>query len=323
MRDSMKVSRRWRRRLSRRRQDARGAAAILVALSLVALLVASAMVLDFGLVRIDRQVDKSAADSAVTAGLAGLVESEDGKAHPYLGVCGALRYLQASDARFSTITSTSGAWTDGGGVSTTGDGCTDATWQAKVCDKDHQSTWATFVWTDKPANPRLTATIQSGYQLGSAPGWQEDALPAAAADQDDHAGGCDQLAVTITQKRRPGLGSIASSSDLVTSIRSVGRVTTAPGDDAPAMLLLKRTGCTSLEVGSSAGSSWVRVFGSYSTTTGASQAGSIHADADGLNCSSSVFYGKASSGIIAYAAKLSSGRRRPDEAGLDHLGGRV
>ena len=56
----------------RRRSDERGVVAVIVAVSMTALLVAVGMVLDFGLVRIDRQVDKAAADSATAAGLQAL-----------------------------------------------------------------------------------------------------------------------------------------------------------------------------------------------------------------------------------------------------------
>src|SRR3954464_14634422 len=82
-----------------RRRDEQGAVAIIVAISVTFMAVAAGMVLDFGLVRIDRQIDKSAADAAVTAGLHALKAGDD-KPRPFRGVCTALRYLQANDARF-------------------------------------------------------------------------------------------------------------------------------------------------------------------------------------------------------------------------------
>lgn len=285
-------------------RDQRGIAAIAVALSTTALLVVAAMVFDLGLVRVDRQVDKSAADSAVTAGLSGLISSGDGKPHPYIGVCSALRYLRTSDFRFSGITSASGTWTNGSGGAAA-NGCTDTTAQSQTCVPGSLGSWARFVWQDSVVSPRLRVQIQSGYQAGPTSGWREDTLPAAQADPGDGAQGCDQLSVIITQRRKPGVGSIARSSDLVSSIRSVGRVVAGPGGYAPAMLLLKRTGCTSLEVGSTAGDSWVKVKGAVSSN-GVSQPGTIHADADGLSCSTSVYYGKAAGGIVAYAAPLVS-----------------
>ena len=73
------------------------------------------MVLDFGLVRVDRQVNKSAADAAAMAGAHGLYGGNS-NAYPYRGVCTAIRYLQNNDTRFAGVTDTSGTWTDGTGA---------------------------------------------------------------------------------------------------------------------------------------------------------------------------------------------------------------
>ena len=154
--------------------------------------------------------------------------------------------------------------------------------------------------------------------------WSEDSLAAAQADAQDNAQGCNQLAVVITQQREPGFGSLATSSDLVTRVRSVGRIKIGPGGYAPAMLLLKRTGCPVLGVGASGGgaSSWIHVRGALSSN-GRAQPGTIHSDSDGTGCSSSVFDGKASDGIVTYAAPLVEPHRgRRHEARLDHLGRR-
>ena len=285
-----------------RRADEQGAVAIVVALTLTVLLVASAMVLDFGLVRVDRQVNKSAADAATVAGLQGLIGS-DNKSHPYRGVCNAIRYLQQNDARFATVSDTSGTWTGG-------NGCTNVTLRSQACVPGNPASWAKFTWNGIWQGEALQVVIQSGYQLAGS-GWSEETLPAVLADNDDEAQGCDQLAVTVTQNRKPGLGSLATSSDLVSSIRSVGRIRQGPGGDAPAMILLKRTGCPVLSTGSSGGGSFIHVFGAISSN-GRTQPGSIHADADGQGCSTSLFEGKAANGIVAYAAPLASNPTQPD-----------
>ena len=89
------------------------AIAIIVAVGMTALCVVSAMVLDFGLVRVDRQIDSSGADAATLAGLHGLLwAGGDGNPHPYAGVCTAVRYLKANHPRFNGITENVG-WTDG------------------------------------------------------------------------------------------------------------------------------------------------------------------------------------------------------------------
>ncbi|RNM15837.1 hypothetical protein [Nocardioides pocheonensis] len=293
-----------------RRRDEQGVVAVVAAISVTLLLMCAALVLDFGLVRVDRQIDKSVADSAAIAGMHGLIAG-DSKPHPFMGVCSALRYLQQNNDRFSGLTDSSGTWTTGATPAVAAqNGCTSVTAQAQTCTANTPSTWAKFAWTGSLDGKPLTVTIQSGYLLTATTGWNEDALSAAAADLGDSAqGGCDQLSVTIAQSRRPGLGSLATGSDLQTAVRTVARVKKGPGGYAPAMLLLKQTGCNILTAGSSAGGSQIKVAGVYSTANGLSQPGTIHSDSDGSGCGSNenIFTGQANSGIVAYAAPLSTG----------------
>ncbi len=288
-------------RLRRRSADQRGAVALMVALSMAALLIASAMVLDFGLVRIDRQINKSGADAATTAGLYGLMGA-DGKAHPFQGVCSAISYLAKNDVRFSTLTGAAGTWTDGTtpGNSVTAD-CSTSTTLNKTCTPGSSTSWARYTWSGTYQGQALKVEIQSGYALAGS-GFPEESLAGAAADAGNVAPqGCDQLAVIVTQNRKPGLGSLATSADLVNRVRTVGRIYSGPGGDAPAMLLLKRTGCPVLNTGSNGGGSFIHIYGGVSTG-GKAQAGTIHADTDGSGCSGSIFEGKAGNGIVAYAA---------------------
>src|SRR5205085_4874364 len=97
-----------------------------------------------GLVRVDRQVDKAAADAAVLSGLVGLGTTET-DAYPYKGVCTALRTLQQNGDRFSSVTDSSGTWTDGAGTATA-NGCTDATRRAQKCVPGSTASWARFTW---------------------------------------------------------------------------------------------------------------------------------------------------------------------------------
>lgn len=299
------------RRRSRAARDERGAVAIMFALCLTGLLVIGGMVLDFGLVRVDRQVDKSAADAATFAGLHSLYlnAAGAGNPHPYAGVCGAIRYLQVNSSRFSGISSTSGTWSDGNGGAAIGDGCTNGPARNAVCKAGSPASFARFVWNGTYQSTSIQVTIQSGYQLPVA-GWSEDTLPAAQSFEDDGSQGCDQLGVIIRQNRHPGLGSLATSSELVSSIRTVGRVKLEPGGDAPAMILLKRTGCPVLQAGSSGGGSHVYVYGAISSN-GHSQPGSIHADSDGTSCTGgsqkNIYLGEGSNGIVAFAAPLPTG----------------
>lgn len=298
------------RTVSKRPTAAReeGAVAIVVALSITAMLIVAAMVLDFGLVRVDRQIDKSAADAATLAGASALATGDDGISRPFSGVCAAIRYLQLNNDRFSAVSDTSGTWTTGADVSTA-DGCTDPTLLDQACVPGDKTTWAKFSWTGTWDGEPIQVLIQSGYQLAGS-GWAEESLPALASDQSDDAQGCNQLAVIVTQNRKPGLGSLATSSDLVSTIRSVGRVEPGPGHDAPAMLLLDRHGCQVLSSTSAGSGAFIHVLGSQSSS-GNTQPGSIHADTDASNCSSSshpyIFYGSNQDTIVAYGAPLPDG----------------
>ena len=127
------------------------------------------------------------------------------------------------------------------------------------------------------------------------------------------------MGVVITPDRKPGLGSLATSSDLVTRTRSVGRVEIGAGGYAPAMLLLKRTGCPVLNTGGSGGGSFIRVDGAVSSD-GKSQPGTIHADTDGSSCTGgsnqNIFLGRANNGIVAYAAPTVGNPTVPDRPSL-------
>lgn len=305
----------------RRERSERGAVAIIFAVSLTALLVVVGLIVDFGLVRIDRQVNKSGADSATLAGLHAL-GAGDGTAHPYRGICTALRYLKENDPRFASIDESVG-WTDGLNTPA-GNGCADtpegALLRGKTCKAStsapwENATWAKFNWSGSYQGMPLEVEIQSGYDLANAT-WAEDDLPASAADEVDTAKGCDQLAVTITQSRKPGFGSLATASDLTTAVRSVGRVQQGPGGNAPAMLLLKQSGCTILTAGSSGGGSKVFVEGAVSADGVTTQPGTIHSDSDGSGCGSNenIYTGQADNGIVAYAAPLTSNPSSPDLA---------
>lgn len=295
-------------RVRGRRED--GAVAIIVALALTAILIVVALVLDFGLVRIDRQVDKSAADAAALAGLHGL-RNGDTKPHPYAGVCNAVKYLKGNDGRFANLDPTSG-WSDGAGTAT-GNGCNSTTpglWDT-VCNPDNKSTWAVYQATTTSGGATFDVRIESGYVINGT--WSEDSLSSSQGDVGASAQkGCDQLAVTIAQRRKPGLGSLATSSDLRTAIRSVGRIKIVSGSTAPAMLLLRQTGCSILAAANT--NTKLYVEGSASVTTGLSQPGTIHSDSNAGGCANNtwVYAGKQNDNIVAFAAPLLTDPSMPD-----------
>lgn len=271
-----------------------GAVAIVVSLSMVALLLASALVLDFGLVRMDRQQNKLAADSAVMAGLrAADVGTTD--VHTFLGACGALEFLKANKPALSGLPV---------GICSSPSATT-------ACDPGDATTHAVYTGSTTHSGTTYSVTIKSPYRVSDG-NFAEEGYATLSSDVGSMQG-CDQIGVIIAQSRRPGLGSLAKSGDLTTRVRSVGRVAVGAGDDAPAMLLLKRMGCPVLRTGSAAGGSYVHVYGAVSSTAYA-QAGTIHADSDGSGCSGSILEGRGSDGVVAYAAPLTTDPSQPDPA---------
>jgi Flp pilus assembly protein TadG len=268
-------------RLSARRDhDESGVVAIIVAVAMVGLLLAGALVLDFGLVRVERQGNKLAADSAVTAGLrAG--DTGGGQMNTAAAVCGALDFLRANNPSLSGLPA---------------NGCPPPA--NTVCSPTDPTTWTTYTATTSSGRTTYEVTIQSPYTFEGS-GFPEDDLPSLTSDVGmDEWEGCDQVAVMVRQSTERSLGVLAGDDDLTTRIRSVGRVNLGDGKQAPALLLLDRKNCGVLTVGSSGGGSTseIKVYGS------ADQPGTIHADTDASACGSSVFVGNKTDGLIAYSS---------------------
>jgi hypothetical protein len=218
-----------------------------VAITVTILMVAAALVLDFGLVRLDRQMNKAAADSATAAGVHGL-DQGDGEPHPFAGVCDALEYLKLQH-EMTDLPDTSQS---PGNVS-----CPPSTAAlSTVCDPADPSTWARYVATVDD----LTVEIKSPYVLSDGD-FPEETLGTLQDDiGDPTANGCDQLAVIITETVEPGLGSLATDANLTSRIRTVGRAEMgAEGQGAVALLMLERNDCKVLNVGS--GNAQIDVLG--------------------------------------------------------------
>lgn len=312
------------------RTDESGAVAIIAAICMAMLCVVGAMVVDLGLLRVDRQSDKSAEDAAAMAGVNGLVpDIADPSFHPFAGVCQAMHYLQANSPAFSSFSGS--AWYDGTGYALGGgvDGC-DSSHATLTCTPNTPSTWARFVATSSDGTK--TVTIQSGYPLsggnisavtgGDFPEENPTNYPAYSGDTGDAKyGDCDQLAVIVTVHRATTLG-VPAASGMGTRTRSVARVNIQQGDQAPALLLLEQHHCSVLTVGSAGGGSGshIHVLPSGSTP------GTIHSDSDAIDtgldsatdpysavppCSSGsndqLFQGHQSDAIVAYGTGSESG----------------
>lgn len=266
------------------RRDERGAVAIMVAISMVMLVVTAALVTDFGVVRLDRQQNKLAADDAVMAGLRAAGNEDDGQMYNSLGICAALDFLKANRSALSGLPPCASQPTH---VCTAGD------------------TSVNYHGTTTSGANSYEVWIESPYLVNSASAggaFPEEALGSLSTDAGDPSkGGCDQIAVVIRESTTPALGRIVTNGQpLVTRLRSVGRVKISNGDTPPALLLLERTNCSVLTVGSGGSPSRIAVKGSGETPA------TIHSDstATGAGCGSGsnqqLFQGKQANGVVAY-----------------------
>ncbi len=276
--------------------------AILAAASLFGLMIAVAMVLDFGLVRADRQMNKSSADAATAAGMRGL-DQGDGKAHSYAGICQALTYLKLSQPELANLPDASNA--AGGNVT-----CPPTAAQAAAACIP-----GTTNLKYAATSGRVTVTISTPY-LVSTGNFPEESSATLVNDVGDPAQqGCDQVGVIVEETKRPGLGSLATASDLVTRVRSVGRVTLKDdGQGAVALLLLERTNCSVIVVNGV--NSFVRVLANGDVP------GLIHSDSDGTGCSGGqrILVGDHANGILAQQSPASPGIIRLKAIGTANAG---
>ena len=127
------------------------------------LVVAAALVMDFGVIRIDRQANKLAADDAV---MAGLRAGDKGTTALYSeeAVCGALEFLQVNRPDFNTLPDNNCA-----GHSTTA-----------TCNAT-----SPFTYTGSVSLPRrsYTVTIQSPFEVNNGdPRFPEDNYASVSSD---------------------------------------------------------------------------------------------------------------------------------------------
>ena len=269
----------------RHRTGQSGAVALIVAVTMSALLVTGAIVLDFGLVRWERQTNKAAADSAAAAGLRA-ADDGTGKVHNASAICGAYEFLKANRGSLSGLPA---------GVCATVD-------TAKLCTAG--DTASNYHGTTTVGNRRFEVWIKMPYLVSdtSAGGYfSEESLSSSSGNPGEPLRqGCDQIGVIVKEWTTPGLGSLVTNGELETRIRSVGRFRISEGDQPPALLLLERTRCAVLTVGSAGSPARIKVYGT------ATMAGSIHADsaASDPGCGSGsgqqLFQGKQADGIVSY-----------------------
>ncbi len=260
------------------RTDDAGVVAILVSVCMTAILLVVAMVIDFGIVRLDRTINKASADAAAAAGVRSL-ESGDGRARGWAGVCTALSYLRVNSPEYGDLVST---WRTGLSSPVTGDPCAPgSSYLDQGCEPGNRDTWA--VMMGSAAGGRILVEIRSGYVLSEG-GFSEESLNSLASDTGDPVqAGCDHLAVIVQETKQPAMGSIVPVDELVTRIRSVARVTIGTqGQAVVALVLLERETCPTLSFD---GSTVNFVSGAYLT-----RPGMIHSDSRGADCGNKRIY---------------------------------
>lgn len=296
----------------RRIEDERGVTLILVAVIMIALLGVAGLVLDFGLVRADRQRNKGVADVAVTAAMRASYVGSDWMA-PFQGACAALDYLKTNHPELASLSLTSG-WTKG-------DGTTPITGSGSPCDLGSSAYTNNYTTICNPSTSTtaentsawftgstgsIDVKVKAGYPNAAmtGDGFRDEAYHTDTADPDYN--GCDQVAVIVTERETAGFGKAVGGGQLSSTIRSVGRVGfDDSSESAVALLLIEPTGCEVLKIGGT--NSAVRVKG---TDT---RPGIVHADSTGAGCTGSnrVLTGAHAAGIVAERAPNPPGTGAP------------
>lgn len=247
----------------------RGATLILFALLVTVLFVITALVVDYGFVRANRQEDKSSADFAAAAGIRGL-DDKTGRVNVWKGICTAVDFLRANDDQLSSLSAV-----DSAGNPVTPDPCANLPTPPVYCDGP--ADWRTYRGVADAG--RIRVTVQNGYELAGS-GFAEDADEYADDAGDDP---CEHLAVIIEHREDPSFGGVAGASGYETTMRSVARLDRGLPDITAALILLERNDCRVLEVSGTGAS--VIVGGSEK------RPGSIHSDSlgNGANCNSKIY----------------------------------
>lgn len=271
-------------------------------MAITVMVITAALVIDLGQLRTNRRVSKSVTDMAVRAGLGVL------NLGPWSGVCRASAYLKENSPAFSGYDAGTETWwkptaplsqiTSSPCLSTNSAPFIDLCLPGTLGVPD-TSTWGRLTAT--AGGGRFTIEIQSGYAMPD-PRFEEDQL-ALADGGGPFEGGCDNMAVIVTERTPPVFAQAFGGGERTTTIRSVGRISDLISEDySPALLLLERDGCNVLEVTGSNS----RVFAQpYLKHPGVIQIDS--ANRDGCASNQAVLNGASTSGgpaIVVCSAKI-------------------
>jgi Flp pilus assembly protein TadG len=271
----------------RRRRDQRGAVAIIAGVMMLALVITGGIVLDFGLARMERTTNKSAADAAVAAGVQS-ANNGTGDVYNSRAVCTALEFLKANRRSLSGLPA--------GVCATVSDTAT--------CSPDLPASSVSYQGTTTSGGTTFTVWIKMPYSVSDTTtggAFADESLATLSTDPGESTqNGCDQIGVVIKEETQPGFGKIVSPNAISTRVRSVARVKVGNGDPAPALLLLERTRCNVLSVGSAGSAARIKVYGN------ATSPGTIHSDSDATDSAcgpgNQLLQGKQAGGVVAYGS---------------------
>ena len=275
-----------------------GVVLILVSLSVVAIALIAALVVDIGQLRTDQRVNKGVTDLAARAGISRLPFG------PWSGVCRARQYLLENAKGFTAFDAGSETWSN---VATppqvypsTKCPVNPLTPDTVPCAPNSQNTWGRLQAT--AGGGKFTIDIQSGYVLPD-PRFAEDGNGRGDIGESSQ-GSCDNLSVIVTQHRSTLFARVTGATQMTSRVRSVGRLNAIETIEFVAALqLLEQHKCDVLQTG---GSNTRVVSQAWQTYPGTIQ---IDSAADASTCPSPILNAQATSGgpsVVACSANSTS-----------------
>ncbi|MCI0686431.1 MAG: pilus assembly protein TadG-related protein [Sporichthyaceae bacterium] len=238
----------------RRPGDDRGAYAVLYAMLVVVFIGLVSLVLDLGLLRMDRRTNRAAADAAAVAGSAALGQ---GGNSPVKACQDAMRYAEISLS--SSVGADNCESVFGGAIT-----CTDATVAATATEVVDGRT-ISITWPVLDNSPLLTDPDRE-HSIGTTL-----TQPNSSQDGDP----CQRIAVQITQQRQLAFAAIWSWSEVTTSSHSVGLADEGGrGGAISPLVTLDPTICRALQVNDAS-------LTVQASADGELQPGEVSVDSDG------------------------------------------
>lgn len=200
----------------RRTVSDKGASLIIVAFSMVLVLGATALAVDLGILRADIRSDRLVADAASTAGVAQINPFASTNAVAACQTAWEYVLLNLEDEGAATAVPNCGA--------TFVADCTPATVRQAV-------------GTAGPYTVTISHPVPDGHAL----------MGTQAGDAQIDGSPCQRLGVTVTRARDHGFARVIGVNSNTTTVSSVARVTTSPGEgEIVPLLLLEPQGCAAL-----------------------------------------------------------------------------